>query len=78
MDKISETTNGQYGVGFRSQHYDWVTTQHPRETDIFEIVSDNFMAVGGRPRFLLEKLRQNYPVFMHGVGLSIGSKRSSN
>lgn len=66
-------TNDLYGVGFRPQHYGWVTTQRPPEVDIFEIVSENFMGVGGRPRFFLEKLRENYPILMHGVGLSIGS-----
>lgn len=63
-----------FGVGFRPQHYGWVTTHCPPEIDVFEIVSENFMGVGGRPKYFLEKLRENYPVYMHGVSLSIGSK----
>ncbi len=70
MSETKET----FGVGFRPQHYNWVTTHRPAEVDIFEIVSENFMGVGGRPRFFLEKLRADYPVLMHGVSLSIGSK----
>ncbi|MBC7530647.1 MAG: DUF692 family protein [Oligoflexus sp.] len=67
-------TKDTFGVGFRPQHYGWVTTHCPREVDVFEIVSENFMGVGGRPKFFLEKLRENYPIFMHGVSLSIGSQ----
>lgn len=70
---MSETKN-TFGVGFRPQHYNWVTTQRPAEIDVFEIVSENFMGVGGRPLSFLDKLRCDYPVIMHGVGLSIGSK----
>lgn len=70
---MSEATSALYGVGFRSQHYEWVTTHRPSEIDAFEIVSDNFMGVGGRPHCQLEKLRQDFPILMHGVGLSIGS-----
>ncbi len=62
-----------YGVGFRTPHYDWVTTQQPRGVEFFEVISDNFMGVGGRPRSYLEKLRETYAVTMHGVSLSIGS-----
>ncbi len=70
MSETKET----FGVGFRPQHYNWVTTHRPAEVDVFEIVSENFMGVGGRPRFFLEKLRADYPVLMHGVSLSIGSR----
>ncbi|MBC7658901.1 MAG: DUF692 family protein [Chitinophagaceae bacterium] len=67
-------TKDTFGVGFRPQHYGWVTTHNPPEVDVFEIVSENFMGVGGRPKYFLEKLRENYPILMHGVGLSIGSQ----
>ncbi len=63
----------KFGLGFRPQHYSWITTHCPKDVDVFEIVSENFMGVGGRPMHFLDKLRENYPVLMHGVGLSIGS-----
>ncbi len=66
-------TKDTFGLGFRPQHYGWVTTHCPPEVDVFEVVSENFMGVGGRPKFYLEKLRENYPILMHGVSLSIGS-----
>lgn len=71
-------TKSKFGVGFRPQHYAWVTTHCPKDVDFFEIVSENFMGVGGRPRLFLEKVRENYPIIMHGVALSIGSKGSLN
>jgi uncharacterized protein (UPF0276 family) len=68
----------QFGVGFRSQHYQVVTEQLPANIDVFEIISENFMGVGGRPFFFLNKLKEKYPIVMHGVGLSIGSCHKLN
>jgi uncharacterized protein (UPF0276 family) len=63
----------KFGVGLRSQHYQCVVDNRPRSIDAFEIISENFMGVGGRPFSFLEQVRRDYPVIMHGVGLSIGS-----
>ncbi len=41
--------------------------------DWFEAISENFMDSWGRPRHILEQVRQRYPVALHGVSLSIGS-----
>ena len=41
--------------------------------DWFEIISENFMDSGGRPRYVLEQIAERYPIVMHGVSLSIGS-----
>jgi uncharacterized protein (UPF0276 family) len=61
-----------YGVGLRRPHYSRVIDDHPR-IDWFEIISENFMVEGGRPLEVLEAVRRDYPVVMHGVSLSIGS-----
>jgi uncharacterized protein (UPF0276 family) len=61
-----------YGVGLRPQHYGYVVERRP-EVDWFEIISENFMVPGGRPLHVLERVRADYPVAMHGVSLSIGS-----
>jgi uncharacterized protein len=37
------------------------------------VVTENFMAEGGRPIAVLEKVRRDTPVVLHGVSLSIGS-----
>jgi uncharacterized protein (UPF0276 family) len=41
--------------------------------DWVEAISENFMAPGGRPVAVLEKVRRDVPVVLHGVSLSIGS-----
>jgi hypothetical protein len=38
-----------------------------------EILTENFMAFGGRPRAVLERAAREFPLVLHGVGLSIGS-----
>src|SRR5205823_9946978 len=38
-----------------------------------EIISENFMDSGGRPRHVLDQLAEQYALVMHGVSLSIGS-----
>jgi uncharacterized protein (UPF0276 family) len=60
------------GVGLRSLHFSYILEDHP-EVDWFEIISENFMDSGGRPRFVLEQIAERYPIVMHGVSLSIGS-----
>ncbi len=59
-------------MGLRSQHYPTVTGSWPK-VDWFEAISENYMDTGGRPLHILEKVRQRYPVALHGTALSIGS-----
>ena len=61
-----------YGVGLRRQHYNHVLETRPK-VDWFEVVSENFMVEGGRALEVLEGVRANYPIVMHGVSMSIGS-----
>ncbi|HLH78120.1 MAG TPA: DUF692 domain-containing protein [Candidatus Binataceae bacterium] len=61
-----------YGVGLRREHYSHVTEHRPA-VDWFEIITENFMVAGGLPLTVLERVRSDYPVVMHGVSLSIGS-----
>ncbi|MGH7907371.1 MAG: MNIO family bufferin maturase [Candidatus Binataceae bacterium] len=61
-----------FGVGLRRLHYEHVVNGRP-PIDWFEIISENFMAEGGRPLRVLEAVRRDYSVVMHGVSLSIGS-----
>jgi uncharacterized protein (UPF0276 family) len=60
------------GVGLRTVHFPYILQNHP-EVDWFEIISENFMDSGGRPRYVLEQIADRYAVVMHGVSLSIGS-----
>lgn len=60
------------GVGLRNQHFGYVLDNWPR-VDWFEIISENFMDSGGRPRYVLDRVAERYPLVMHGVSMSIGS-----
>jgi uncharacterized protein (UPF0276 family) len=61
-----------FGVGLRRPHYSHVIAT-PTAVDWFEVVSENFMVDGGRPLQVLEKVRERYPIVLHGVSMSIGS-----
>ncbi len=61
-----------FGIGLRRDHYLHIVQTHPK-VDWFEILSENFMIPGGRPLEILDRVKQCYPVVMHGVSMSIGS-----
>ncbi len=60
------------GVGLRPPHFRYIIENRP-DVDWFEIVSENFMDTGGRPNYMLDQIREHYPIVMHGVSMSIGS-----
>jgi uncharacterized protein len=61
-----------FGLGLRTDHYTTILDSHP-PIDWFEIISENFLIPGGKPLYFLDKIRERYPMVMHGVSLSIGS-----
>jgi len=61
-----------FGLGLRTQHYSDVLERKP-PVDWFEIISENYMIPGGQPLAILDRIRADYPIVMHGVSLSIGS-----
>lgn len=61
-----------YGLGLRTVHYNEVLTDKPA-VDWFEVLTENYMVDGGKPLHYLDRVRQLYPLVMHGVSLSIGS-----
>ncbi len=60
------------GLGLRHPHFDHILRTWPA-VDWFEAISENFMDSGGRPRAVLRRIAERYPVALHGVSLSIGS-----
>ena len=60
------------GLGLRGKHFNHILENWPA-VDWFEVISENFMDSGGRPRWVLRRIAERYPVVMHGVSLSIGS-----
>lgn len=72
MNSNSQIPSLGIGVGLRPAHYDAILSHWPN-VDWFEIISENFMNVGGRPLQILEQILERYPVVLHGVNLAIGS-----
>lgn len=66
-----------FGLGLRTDHYQTILEQSP-DVDWFEIISENFMVAGGKPRYYLDAIKERYPIVMHGVSLSIGSSDQLN
>lgn len=62
----------RFGLGLRKPHYAEVLAGDV-PLDFVEVISENFMVPGGRPREVLRRVREHYPVALHGVSLSIGS-----
>lgn len=64
------------GLGLRSVHYEHVLGSRPA-VPWFEVISENYMGLrggqGGRPLEVLERVRRDYPLALHGVSLNIGS-----
>jgi uncharacterized protein (UPF0276 family) len=61
-----------FGLGLRTTHYEAVLSDRP-PVDWFEILSENYLVPGGKPLYYLDRVREHYPMVMHGVSLSIGS-----
>lgn len=61
-----------HGIGLRTRHYG-LFLEEPPPVDWIEAISENFFSAGGRPLAVLEKVRRDVPVVLHGVSLSIGS-----
>ncbi len=61
-----------FGLGLRTDHFQEVLDTKPK-VDWFEVISENFMVDGGKPKYFLHAIREHYPIVMHGVSLSIGS-----
>lgn len=60
-----------FGVKLRHEHYQEILTDPPR-VDWFEILSEDYLNVGGNNRYYLEQISQHFPIAMHGVSLSLG------
>jgi uncharacterized protein (UPF0276 family) len=60
------------GVGLKPEHYQDILRERPF-LGFFEVHAENYMGEGGAPHRYLTAIRENYPVSVHGVGLSIGA-----
>lgn len=60
------------GIGLRAPHYRELVDRKP-EIGWVEVHSENFFGAGGQPHWFLDRVRRDYPLSLHGVGLSLGS-----
>jgi uncharacterized protein (UPF0276 family) len=71
------TPNPGFGLGLRTPHYpDFQRQRQP--LDWLEVITDNFLVEGGRPLKMLDFIRRDYPLVMHGVAMSLGSADGLN
>jgi uncharacterized protein (UPF0276 family) len=59
------------GIGLRRPFHETIL-ETKRTVDWLEIVAENFMALGGRPRRVLDQCAERWPIVAHGVALSVG------
>lgn len=62
------------GAGLKPAHYGDIFSGKP-DIGFFEVHAENYMGAGGLPHRALSEIRRNYPLSVHGVGLSIGAER---
>jgi uncharacterized protein len=61
-----------FGLGLRVDHYETIFNERPA-VDWFEALTENYLVPGGKPLHHLMRIREHYPMVMHGVSMSIGS-----
>lgn len=65
------------GVGLKAEHVEDILASNA-DIGFFEVHAENYMGAGGLPHAQLSKIRENYPLSVHGVGMSIGGASPIN
>ncbi|MDX1430928.1 MAG: DUF692 domain-containing protein [Gammaproteobacteria bacterium] len=71
-DAGAGTIPDRAGIGLRAAHYQDFLRIAP-EVGWVEVHSENYFGAGGPPHVFLERIRERYPLSLHGVALSLGS-----
>jgi len=61
------------GLGLKPEHFRDILASSP-DLGFFEIHAENYMVDGGPFHHYLGQIRRDYPLSIHGVGLSIGGE----
>lgn len=61
------------GLGLKTEHFTQVLESCP-DIGFFEVHAENYMVAGGPFHHYLGLIRAEYPLSLHGVGLSIGGE----
>src|SRR3954468_15584503 len=62
-----------HGIGLRPTHYAQLLEKGACGVDWFEAISENFFEDGGRPLAVLDRVRLDTPVVLHGVAMNLVS-----
>lgn len=62
----------QVGIGMRAEHEQATLDTRP-DIGWLEVHSENYFGTGGRPATQLLRLREHYPISLHGIGLGLGN-----
>jgi uncharacterized protein len=73
MSRADATIPSRTGIGLRTPHCRELIESRPAAAGWLEIHSENYFGDGGEAHTLLQKLRADYPLSLHGVGLGLGS-----
>jgi uncharacterized protein (UPF0276 family) len=73
VPRIDATIPARAGIGLRTPHYREMIESRPAAAGWLEVHSENYFGAGGQPHAFLERLREDYPLSLHGVGLGLGS-----
>ncbi len=65
------------GIGLKPEHFREILAAAP-DVGFFEIHAENYMVDGGPFHHYLSRIRERYPLSIHGVGLSIGGESPLN
>ena len=62
---------GRVGTSFKHEHLQAILAGGKRDR-FFEVHAENYMGAGGPPHAALTRIREDHPVSLHGVCMSIG------
>ncbi|MDD2919529.1 DUF692 domain-containing protein [Rhodoferax sp.] len=68
----ASTLPARAGVGLKPEHFQDILATEP-DIGFFEVHAENYMVAGGPFHHYLTRIRERYPLSIHGVGLSIGA-----
>ncbi|NHZ89508.1 DUF692 family protein [Massilia sp. CCM 8733] len=74
VDAVAGPASPGAGVGLRAPHYRQFLEQRPA-IGWLEVHTENFLDRAGWDWHVLQELRRDYPISLHGVGLGLGSAR---
>ncbi len=69
-----DLTPASAGVGFKHDHVDAIL-ENAGDVGFLEVHAENYMGDGGHPHRILERVRQDFPISLHGVCMSIGGPK---